>query len=151
MQTVTEGVVEKINEIFDDESWGGGESGGHRLSFLHHLQEQLHCSRQVTKLFTENYQAKCSSFPWMKSIKESLKVRGVANFFSLLHLFLAKKPPEIQAHLFPFMIPSRANDNLQSVMHKKLAPLVAGISESSDRSAAIKELEGFCQLDLLVD
>ncbi|XP_065828093.1 uncharacterized protein [Oscarella lobularis] len=130
-QTVTEGVVEKINEIFDDESWGGGESGGHRLSFLHHLQEQLHCSRQVTKLFTENYQAKCSSFPWMKSIKESLK-----------------KPPEIQAHLFPFMIPSRANDNLQSVMHKKLAPLVAGISESSDRSAAIKELEGFCQEQL---
>ena len=76
MQDITASTVIEINNVFNDESWGGGERGGHRLSFLHHLHKQLHCSRQVIKLFTNEYQAKCEPFPWMASIKKLLEVKN---------------------------------------------------------------------------
>eukprot|EP00118_Oscarella_pearsei_P023946 m.294339 g.294339 ORF g.294339 m.294339 type:complete len:5643 (+) comp40744_c0_seq7:98-17026(+) len=130
-KTTTEGIVNEINSIFQEDSWGGGKHDGHRLSFLHHVSKQLHSTRQAVKLFTEDYKAKCSAFLWMEPIRESLK-----------------QPPEIQAHLFPFMIAGQSGDKIQAVIYRKMKSLltiIANIKVLEDCQSPIKDLNEFCK------
>lgn len=74
LQILNECAIDRVNQLFDDERWGGGKSSGHILAFLHHLSLRLRSTGKLIRIFTEEFDTFCCPFPWMLDVFNQLKV-----------------------------------------------------------------------------